>query len=80
MPSSKKLYLFRKMVKNINGDKNGIYPSLRLQNVSLLKRVFLKSNPKSDKVLCKVFLSPILQKLNGNSVQFFFENDPLDEL
>ena len=46
-----------------------------------------KSKPKSDKVfflpkINKVFLRPILQNLKGRSVldNFFFENDPLDEL
>ena len=38
--SSKKFYLFRKIIKTPNGYKNRIYPSLRLQKFFLLKRIF----------------------------------------
>ena len=46
MPSSKKFYLFRMMVKNTKWWSNRIYPflSLRLQHFSLLKRVLKITN------------------------------------
>ena len=63
MPLSKKFYLFRKLVKNANGDQNRIYPSLTLQtaNFSLLKG-FFKIRDVGQKILKSKFAKNLSRK------------------
>ena len=57
MPSSKKFHIFRKIVKNENGDHNRIYPSLRLKYFTLKQFLLTASISSKNRTVGAIALA-----------------------